>query len=144
MSTLHILFYGRPEIVCKLSSFYHYMDFRVKAAHTIGCTYNIIFGNRCAEYTRLAKFLLHAFGHIKDPAFFSVCHILSPDKGIRIMAEFRFQCFINCIDQESLLSFFLMSTFFVFLRLIRFGHHKIVNAFRIRFRGSQRLAVGSR
>ena len=144
MCTLHILFYGRPEIIGKLRSLNHHMNFRIKATHSIGGAYNIIFRNRCTEYTGFAEFLLHTFGYIKHASFFPVCHILSPNKGIGIIAEFSFQCFINGIDQKSLLPFRLMCTIFIFLWLIRFGHYKIINAFRIGSGSSQSLPVGSR
>lgn len=90
MCTFYILFYGRPEIVSKFRPFYHDMDFRVKAAHSVSCTHNIIFRNRCAEYTCITKLLLHTFSHIKHTAFFLVCYILSPDKRIGVMTEFGF------------------------------------------------------
>ena len=144
MRTFYILFYGRPEVISKLRSLYHDMDFRIKAAHSVGGAYNIIFGNRRTEHTGFAEFLLHTFGDIKHTAFLSVCYVLSPDKRIGIVAEFGFQCLVNGIYQEGLFALCFMSTFFVLLGLIRIGHHKIVDTLRIRIGSSQRFSVGSR
>ena len=120
------------------------MYFRVEATHTIGCTYDIIFGNRCTEYTGIAKLLLHAFGDIKYASFFFVCHILSPDKGIGIASELRFQCFINSSHHKSLLSFYLLvSSIRVLLRFIRFRQYKVKNRLRIGIGSSKCFAIGS-
>ena len=141
MCTFYILFYGRPEIVSKFRPFYHDMDFRVKAAHSVSCTHNIIFRNRCAEYTCITKLLLHTFSHIKHTAFFLVCYILSPDKRIGVMTEFSFQRFVNGVHHKSFLSFCLMDTFFILLRLIRFGYHKVIDTLGIRIGSRQGLSI---
>ena len=143
MRTFYILLDGRPKVIGKLRSFYYYMNFRVKAAHSVGCTYDIIFGNRRTEYTGVTKLLLHSFRHIEYTAFFLIRHVLSPNKSIGIVTEFGFQCFINGVDHEGLFAFCLMRTVFVLLRLIRFGHYEIVDAFWVRFGSSQSLPVGS-
>ena len=144
MSTFHILFYGRPEIVGKLRTFYHYPDFRIKTAHTICCADNIIFGNRCTEYTSFTKFLLHSFGYIEHAPFIPIGNILPPDEGIRIMAKLRFQRFIDGSYKEFLLSFCLtMCSIFIFFRFVRFRQYIVENGFRIGIGSCQRLTIGS-
>ena len=144
MRTFHILFDSRPKIIGKLRSFYHNMNLGIKATHSISCTYNIIFSYRGTEHTCFPKFLLHTFRYIKHTAFFLIGNILPPDKRIGIMTKFRFQCFVNRIDQESLFPFRIMSSILIFLRLVRFRHYKIINTLRIRIGSSQSFPVGNR
>jgi len=50
MGTFHVLIDTRPHVIGKLGSFNHNTDFRVKAAHSIGRSDDVIFGDGGIEY----------------------------------------------------------------------------------------------
>ena len=142
MRTLDILLNGRPEIIGKLSTFYHHMNFGIETTHAVGGTYNIILGNRRTENTRITEFLLHPFRYVKYSSFILIRYILPPE-SVRITSEFRFERLIDGSYHKRFFSFHLIvCTIGVFLRFVRLRQYKIENALRIRFGSSHCLAVG--
>ena len=141
--TLHVLFYGWPKIVGKLSSFDNNMYFRVEATHTVSGSHNIVFSNRGTEYTCITKLLLHTFGYIEYTSFILIGYVLSPDKCIGVTTELFFESFVDGIHHKTLLSFNRSrKPVFILLRDIRFGKYKIINTFRFRIGSSQGLTIG--
>ena len=141
--TFDILLDGRPEVVGKFGSFHHDMYFRVEAAHAVGRAYNVVFGNGSIEDTLRSELLLHAFGDVEHAAFVFVGHVLSPQECIRVMAEFCFQCFVDCGYQCFLFAiFFFVCAVCIFLRQVRFGQDIVKDRCRIGFGSRHRFAVG--
>ena len=141
--TFDILLDGRPEIIGKFGSFHHDMYFRVEAAHAVGRTHDVVFGDGSVEDTLRPELLLHTFGDVEHAAFVFVSHILSPQECIRVMAEFCFQCFVDCGYQCSFFAiFFFVCAVCIFLRQVRFGQDIIKDRCRIGFGSRQRFAVG--
>ena len=95
MRTFHVLLDGRPEVIGEFRTLDHYMDLRVKTAHTVRCPYDIILGDRGVEDSLDTEFLLHAFGDVEYATLFFIGYILSPDKCIRVVPELRFQRLVD-------------------------------------------------
>ena len=145
MGTLHILFYSRPEIIGKFSSFNNDMYLRIKTAHSICRTHNIVLCYRSIEHAGIPKLQLHSFGDIEHSAFLFIRYILPIDESVRIMTEFLFQRFVDSGYHKGLLTILLlMKSLFIFFRYIGIGQNIIKDAFRIRIRRSKRLSVGNR
>ncbi len=98
MGTFHILLDCRPEIIGKLGAFYHDMYFMIETARRWPYRrYSL--RQSGVEDTGVAKLLLHPFRDVEDAAFFFIGNILSPNEGVRIIPELRFQRLVDGSDQ---------------------------------------------
>ncbi len=92
------------------------MYFGVETAHAVGRADDIVFGNRSVEDTGVAKLLLHPFRDVEDAAFFFIGNILSPNEGVRIIPELRFQRLVDGSDNVSFSPFSSCGMPFVYFR----------------------------
>ena len=105
MGHLNKLLHCRPEIVGKFGTLDDNTYLIIETAHSVCRSHNKIFGNGCVENPLFPKLLLHSFSNIKDSSLIFVGNILSPDIGVGIKPEFRFQCFIQSCNKFLFITF---------------------------------------